>query len=170
MWKRTGDGDGLQLLNRSSGGGAPAADGRIAGSRATDGGSGLSARAPAFTGQGRRSRRRPSLVRAAARGTGLHRSGRAARLGATVVSRHGLTSQAASGHSGGWRLGFVVGEKKRNGSELAAGCVPVNREVRRRTCTRAVCDHWAGQMGLLRMGYPVYTVYSVLKTVGPIRP
>ena len=111
MWKRTGGGYGLHLLNRPSGGAAPVADGRVAGSGVTDGWSGMST-----TG------RRSSLVRTAARGTALHRSEsplwapvligqgarRAARLGAAVVNRHGLTSHEASGHSGGRRAAARV--------------------------------------------------------------
>ena len=116
--------------------------------------------------------RRSPLVGVGVRGADLRRHGHAARLDAAAITGSHLMGMGRRATAVGdeRRLGFLVGEDKRNGSELAAGCVPVNRDVRSRTCTRVVCDHWAGHMGLLRMGYSVYMVYSVLETVGPIRP
>ena len=74
------------------------ADGPVAGSGATDVGSRLSTRGAGLHRSGLPLGRRSSPVRVAAVGAALHWSGRAARLGAAVVSRHG-----ASGHSGGRR-------------------------------------------------------------------
>lgn len=126
VWKRTGGGDGLHLLNRPSGGAAPVADGRVAGSGATDGGSGLSTRgaglpwsglplgAPLFTGQGRRCGRQSSSVRA--RG-----ARRASVPQSSIVTGSRLTGHRATAAGVGRRLGLVVGEKKRKGSESGAG-------------------------------------------------
>ena len=88
-------------------------------------GRGLRHGAPVSTGWGRGSGRRSSSAwaRHTPRCGGHHR-----------LTSHG---HGASGHNGR-QLGFLVGEKRRNGSELAAGCVPVNHEVSRRTCTRVV--------------------------------
>lgn len=105
-----GAGDELQLLKRSSGGGALAADGSVTGSGATEEGRAWrrDARGTAVgdggrlvvTGQGSSSGRRSSSVRGARRAS------------VRWSSRLTAHSIAGSWHSEGRRLGFVVGEKR----------------------------------------------------------